>query len=246
MSRTLAAKRALGLPGPALAALLCVAAAPPQHGGDGRHDDGGHHAHRHEGGVHHDFSDVDRWVGVFESPERDAWQEPGRVVAALDLKPGMTVADIGAGTGYFSAPFARAVAPGGAVYAADIEPRMVEHLRDRADREGLGTLVPVLCSADDPRLPAGSIDVIFICDTWHHLPDRPAYSKLLRTRLTRRGRLVIVDFKPGELPVGPPPEAKLSVEEVLAEVEPAGFRLRRVIDLPYQYVLELEPTRRRR
>ncbi len=201
--------------------------------------------HQHSGPQEHSFSDVERYAAMFESPERAAWQKPDQVIAALGVKPGMIVADIGAGTGYFAARFARVVGPSGTVFAADVEPNMVAFLRDRADKEALPGLIPVIASYGDPRLPDGLTDVIFICDTWHHISDRVAYARRLQKDLAPGGRVVIVDFLPGELPVGPPPAHKLSAATVQEEFEQAGFRLAATFDLlPYQYVLVFEPAAR--
>jgi len=104
---------------------------------------------------------------VFDDPSRDAWQKPAEVVAALGLHPGMTVADLGAGTGYFSRHLSAAVGPEGTVLAADTEPNMVAHLRERAGSERTANVVPVLASADNPRLPAHATDLVLIVDTFH-------------------------------------------------------------------------------
>jgi ubiquinone/menaquinone biosynthesis C-methylase UbiE len=197
----------------------------------------GEHAH-HQQGATHSFSDVERYAQMFESPERNRWQKPDEIIGALQLKPGAVVADVGAGTGYFSVRFARAVGPQGTVLASDLEPAMVTYLRNRADRESLANLVPVLASADNPRLPDRLSDVIFFCDTWHHISDRVAYARRLQRDLRAGGRIVIVDFRPGELPMGPPPSMKLAAPEVVAEFEQAGYRLAESLDLlPYQYIL---------
>lgn len=210
--------------------------------GQGDEESGGErHGHRHRGPMDHSFADVERYAAMFESPERAAWQKPDEVVAALEVRPGMTVADVGAGTGYFSVRFAAAVGEGGAVLAADIEPAMVGYLRDRAEEEGLGNLVPVLASAADPRIPAGAADLIFICDTWHHIGDRVNYARRLAGDLAPGGRVAILDFLPGDLPVGPPAGHKMSAGEVKAEMDEAGFRLAAAPDLlPYQYLLVFE------
>ena len=206
------------------------------------------HQHEHkppaEQGKHadHSFADVDRYRSIFESSERDAWQKPDELIRALGIQPGMMVADIGAGTGYFSRRFAVTVGREGVVFASDLEPNMVVELRNRADKDGLVNLIPILSSADDPRLPDGFSDIIFICDTWHHISNRVEYARRLKNDLTPGGRVVIVDFHKRELPIGPPPEAKLSEEEVLNEFKQAGYRLVASLDvLPYQYVLLLEP-----
>jgi SAM-dependent methyltransferase len=196
------------------------------------------HALRHQGPADHSFADAESWAARFESAERDAWQMPDRVVEAMALAAGASVADIGSGSGYFARRFAAAVGPTGTVYAADVEPAMAEYVRRRADEDGQRNLVPVLASFDDPRLPDGAIDLVFICNTWHHIRDRVDYARRLAGDLAVGGRVAIVDFLPGELPVGPGPEHKLSAEEVTAEFRQAGFRpVARHDFLPYQYVL---------
>jgi ubiquinone/menaquinone biosynthesis C-methylase UbiE len=153
------------------------------------------------------------------------------------------VADVGAGTGYFAARFSRAVGPAGTVLAADIEPGMVAYLRRRAEREGHANLIPILASADNPRLPDRAVDLVFFCNTWHHIGDRVAYARRLRDDLARGGRVVVVDFLPGDLPVGPPPTEKLGESEVVAEFENAGFQRVHSLDfLPYQYVLVFQAS----
>lgn len=171
---------------------------------------------------------------ILEDPSRDKWQKPHDVVMALDLKPNETVADIGAGTGYFARRFAMHA---GKVYAVDID----EKLLAIAAKDAPKNLVTVLAAPDDPRLPAGSVDTIFFCDVLHHIDKRPAYYAKLAQALKPGGRIVIVDFYKKEMPVGPPPSMKLSDQEVIAELEKAGFRLAKTLDiLPYQYYLSFE------
>jgi len=186
----------------------------------------------------HSFGDVAYWSSIFDDPERDAWQKPRELVAALDLAPGQTVADLGAGTGYFSPYLSQAVGANGTVLAVEVEPTLVAHLRLRAERERLGNLVPVLASFDNPRLPAAGIDVLLVADTYHHLDHRTVYLPQLRRALRPGGRVVVVDWKAGVLPQGPPPDHKLARDQVVAEMQAAGFRLVGEPDLlPYHYVL---------
>ncbi|MBY0280073.1 methyltransferase domain-containing protein, partial [Candidatus Binatia bacterium] len=219
---------------------------PPPHDAHAPHrPDAAHapHAHdaahgSHDATARHAFDDVAHWSRIFDDPARDAWQKPAELVQALALTPGATVADLGAGTGYLSRYLARAVGPSGTVLAADTEPALVEHLRQRAERDGLANLVPILASTDNPRLPAGTCDVILIVDTWHHIDDRVAYARRLAAALAPGGRVVVVDWQKGDLPVGPPPEHKLAREQVIDELTRAGYRLREEPGLlPYQYVL---------
>lgn len=199
--------------------------------------------HRGHGGgdratATHGFEDVERWVSVFDDPERDAWQKPAEVVAALDLRPGDVVADVGAGTGYFNPYWSRAVGSEGAVLAVDVEPRLVAHLRDRAEKEATRNVVPILGSADDPRLPPGVVDAAVLVNTYHHIDLRRDYFRRFRRFLAPGGRLVIVDWRAkGEVPVGPPLEHRLPAERVAEELAAAGFVPVGGVDfLPYQYV----------
>jgi predicted methyltransferase len=186
----------------------------------------------------HRFDDVAYWRTVFDAPERDAWQKPAALVAALRIPAGATVVDLGAGTGYFAPHLSRAVGPDGAVLAVEVEPRLVAHLRDRAEREQLANLTPVLASLDTPRLARTSADLILVVDTYHHLDHRRRYLPQLARALRPGGRVAVVDWKPGRLPEGPDPEHKLTAEQVVAEMQAAGFELVARPDLlPYHYVL---------
>ena len=125
----------------------------------------------------HDFADVKYWSSVFDDPARDVWQKPKELVASLDIRRGSVVADLGAGTGYFSRYLAAAVGPDGTVLAVETEPNLVAHLRERAERENTPNVEPVLASPADPRLPAGGVDVILVVDTYHHIDDRRTYAR---------------------------------------------------------------------
>lgn len=179
------------------------------------------------------------YMAELESPDRAKWQKPREVVNALGLKQGMTIADIGAGTGYFTRRFAPRVGPQGTIYALDTEQGMLDDLHRRAP--GFKNIVRRVVAPDDPKLGDATIDLIFICNTGHHLPDRVHYYEKLRQALRPGGRLVLIDFQKKKLPVGPPLNEKVSREETLEEAKKAGFKLRRSRDfLPYQYFLELE------
>lgn len=191
--------------------------------------------HTHE----HRFSGAERWARVFDDPARDRWQKPDEVIAALALAPDATVADIGAGTGYFAVRLARA-APKGRVYAVDIEPDMVRYLGERARRENLPNLRPVLGKPHDPQLPE-PVDRVLIVDTYHHIGDRVAYFERLRARLAPGGEIAIVDFTL-DSPVGPPRSARIAADAVRAEMQRAGYALAAQHDfLPHQYFLVFRP-----
>ena len=192
--------------------------------------------------AHHPFDDAAKWSKVFDDPSRDAWQKPDLVVDALGIKPGMVVADLGAGTGYFIGRLARAVGERGVVLAIDPEPDMARHLGTRARKEKLPNVVPVLALPEDPFLPPGRVDRVLIVDTYHHIDARRVYFTRLRAALATGGQVAIVDFQKRPLPVGPPPEHKLDRATVVDEMAAAGWRLaREVTDLPYQYFLIFEP-----
>ena len=199
---------------------------------------------QHHQGAQHTFEDAGRWVQEFEDPSRDAWQKPDEVLGALALQQGDRVADIGAGSGYFTRRFARTVGESGIVYAVDIEPNMLQHIAQRAAEDGQTNIVPVLARPDSPMLAAGSVDVIFICDTIHHIENRSSYYQVLKRDLAPGGRLVIVDFlKDEDVPVGPPMEMKIAKQDLIAELVAAGFRLKYERDfLPYQYFVVFEPS----
>jgi ubiquinone/menaquinone biosynthesis C-methylase UbiE len=192
--------------------------------------------------IHHSFDDVSHWVQVFDDPARAAWQKPADVVKALGLAPGMSVADIGAGTGYFEPYLSAAVAASGVVYAAEPEPKLLVHVRERAEKTGLANVIPVLCSADNPRLPPQGVDLVLIVDTFHHIDDRLGYFRRLRGVLRPAGRIAVIDWQKRPLPEGPPPEHKIARRQVIEEMQAAGYQLAAQHDLlPYQYFLVFRP-----
>jgi ubiquinone/menaquinone biosynthesis C-methylase UbiE len=198
--------------------------------------------HSHDATVHHAFDDVEKWVHVFDDPGRDAWQKPEAVLSLLAVGPGMTVADLGAGTGYFSVHLAKAVGPEGRVLAIDVEPKLVNYMKERAAKAQLAQIVPVLAPPDDPTLPAKGVDLVLIVDTWHHIDDRLHYLAKLAAGLKAGGSVAVVDFKKGDFPVGPPDAHKLTAEAVSSEFVSAGWKLaKRSDELVYQYVLVFTP-----
>ena len=178
----------------------------------------------HDATSHHPFDNAAYWSSVFDDPKRDLWQKPDAVVAALELRSGMWVADLGAGTGYFSRRLTRAVGPG-VVFAVETEPNLVTHLRARAEKEGMENLVPVLASNTNPRLPPGALDLILIVDTYHHIDDRLAYFRRLHGAVKADGRIAIIDWHKRPLPEGPPLEHKLARELVIDEMARSGWRV---------------------
>jgi ubiquinone/menaquinone biosynthesis C-methylase UbiE len=196
---------------------------------------GATHEMQHGDHMQHRFDNPEQLAKSFDDPARDAWQMPDKVIAALDLKPGQVVADIGAGTGYFTVRLARsAAAP--KVYGDDIEPSMVGYIRERAAKEGLKNVVAVQASADSANLPE-RVDMVLIVDTYHHIGNRPAYFRGLAKSLKPGGRVAIIDFRPG-VPDGPPQEFHFPPEKVKAEMAEAGYKVDKQLDfLPRQQFL---------
>lgn len=191
--------------------------------------------HTHE----HRFQDAERWAQVFDDPRRDEWQKPHQVIEALALAPESTVADIGAGTGYFTARLARML-PKGRVLAVDVEPAMVKHLAERAKQEKLPNVLAVHGAADSARLPE-PVDLALLVDVYHHIGDRPAYFRDLRASLKPGGRLAIIDFRM-DSKVGPPRSARIAPERVVSELKEAGYSLAAEHGfLPNQYFLVFRP-----
>jgi cyclopropane fatty-acyl-phospholipid synthase-like methyltransferase len=228
----------------AAAALLTIggvhAQAPAEHKMEGGHRTDGAKGHQTnpEGVFRHSFEGAEKWAEVFDDPARDAWQKPDEIVAALKLPKNALVADIGAGTGYFSARLAKSV-PDGEIFAADIEKDMVRYLGERAKREKLSNIVPVQSSADSANLPR-PVDLILLVDTYHHIGNRQEYFAKLRGSLKPGGRLAIVDFT-AESPDGPPVAHRIPLDEATAELKAAGYeRVESFGFLPRQYFAVFE------
>lgn len=216
------------------------------HHHDHGHDDAHHAEHavdteHHGQGMHHRFDDPERWSKVFDNPERDAWQKPDEVVSLMKIEPGMTVADIGAGTGYFLGRLAKAVGPEGRVLGLDIEEKLVAHMNARAKEAGWTTVEARVVSPSDPGLPAKSVDRILIVDTWHHISDRPQYAAKLAAALKPGGELHIVDFEP-DSERGPSREHKLAKDAVVNELTEGGLTVEIIEEtLPDQYIVVGRP-----
>ena len=132
---------------------------------------------------------------LYERGDRDEWQHPERVIQSLAIQPGQYVADIGAGGGYFTFRLADALGPEGKLYAADVDSGMIDYLETRAAEEGYANVVAVLGEYDDPLLP-GAVNLIFTCNTYHHIEDRVAYFTRAKRYLRPGGRVAIVEYKP--------------------------------------------------
>lgn len=197
---------------------------------------GGHAGHAGSSeGFHRRFNDAEKWAKEFDNPERDAWQKPEEVLDALHLQPTSRVADIGAGTGYFSVRIAKRV-PEGKIFAADVELDMVRYLGARAEREHLSNFTAVLARTEAANLPE-PVDVVLVVDTYHHIDDRTRYFAALTSSLRPGGRLVIIDFK-ADSPNGPPAHYRIPPERAGEELAAAGYTLTEKFEfLPRQYGL---------
>lgn len=198
-----------------------------------RHEAGAHGDH---GGAHHGFRSAETLAAVLDDPARDAWQCPERVIAALELTPAMTVADVGAGTGYFAVRLARAV-PEGTVIATDVEPDMVRYLNERAGLDGLTNLRATEGAEASSALAAQSVDRILVVHVWHHLVDRVACARELAAALSPGGRLYIVEFAV-DGSRGPPPGMRVDPAHIIAELNAAGLVAAiSPVALPDQYIV---------
>ena len=190
--------------------------------------------------ANHKFSGAEHWAKVFDDPEWDKWQKPHDVITALKLAPDQSVADIGAGTGYFAVRFAHML-PQGRVYGVDVESDMVKYLGERAKKENLANLTAVAGAPDDARIPA-PVDLVILVDVYHHIDQRTEYFRKLRASLKPGGRIAVIDFRM-DAPTGPPKNARIAPDRVKTEMKNAGY----VIDaehafLPNQYFLIFKPA----
>lgn len=180
-------------------------------------------------------------IRSMERSERDSWQKPDEVVQALGLKNKDVIADIGAGTGYFTRRFAKAVAPHGKVYAVDVAADVLGYLKEQADKENLHNIVTIVSKEDDPMLPKNSVDLAFFCDTTHHIANRVNFYKRMAPGVKEHGRLAIIDYPPGGEHTPHPPEQLVPRSQVISEAEEAGFNFVKEFNfLPYHYFLLFE------
>ena len=195
---------------------------------------------KHE--MHRAHGDSKAYIAMLEDPKRDEYQKPHEVIMALGLKAGEVIADIGAGSGYFSFRFAHPVGDQGRVYAVDVNPDMILHMNRRIRELGTHNIVTILAPPDDPLLADASLDRVFICNTWHHIEKQTEYLALLKKMLKPGGQLVMIDFQKRQLPVGPPMEMKISRDDLVLQLNRASFRLEKEHTfLPYQYFLVFVP-----
>ena len=171
-------------------------------------------------------------------PERQSEEHPDEALDALKIPKGATVADIGAGVGYFTWRLAERVGPSGVVYGEDIQQAMLDQLRKNMQARGVANVRPVLGTIDDPKLPKESVDLILLVDVYHEFSEPEKMLDRMREALKPGGRLVLLEYR-GEDPKVPiKPEHKMTLKQVRAEVEPEGYRFGESIEvLPEQHII---------
>jgi SAM-dependent methyltransferase len=174
-------------------------------------------------------------LGLLDAPDRDLWQRPDQIMDAMGIADASVVADIGAGSGWFTIRLARRVGPRGLVYAEDVQNEMINAISRRVSREGLANVRPVLGLKNDALLPAGALDAVLVVDAYHEVEDRVA---MLARALKPQGRIGVVDFKLDGTGPGPSAEERVSPDVVVKDAAEAGLRLiRQEPFLPFQYFL---------
>jgi len=198
-------------------------------------------------GINHHYENPEWavWVARFERPDREVYARRHAIVTAAGLRPGMVVADIGAGTGLFTRLFAPRVSPGGKVYAVDIAPTFVENILRTCREQGLANVEGIVNTGRDVSLPPASIDLAFLADTYHHFEYPQAMLASIRRALRRGGRLIVIDFRkqPGISTGWVLGHVRANRDTVTREIHSAGFRL--VDDKPLlrsNYYLEFVKT----
>ncbi|MBW2274432.1 MAG: class I SAM-dependent methyltransferase [Deltaproteobacteria bacterium] len=177
----------------------------------------------------HGPPDTEAYIAQLLRADRLEMLQPERVIAKLALPEDAVVADLGCGPGVFALPLGQHLKRG-MVYAVDVEPRQLDALRGRLEAEGVTNVVPVLASYSNPHLPPGRVDLVLVVDTYHHIDDRAQYFRGLRAALRPGARLVLLEYEPGDLPVGPPASHKVPTEKRMAELREAGYELEESFD----------------
>ena len=222
--------------------LLCVGCNNKQHNSDAHQNHGGDHRHHSEQAKHGSANEhmhrtpVKELIKRFESPERDAYQQPEKVLEYLGELEGQAIMDIGAVSGYFSVKLAKKSAR---VIAADVDDEFQEFLRNRIEQNSLKNIETRKIPYDSPNLKEEEVDKVLIVNTYHHIENRSAYFAKVKKGTKPTGELVLIDFFKSDIPVGPPVDHKLSIDEVVSELKEAGYTSFDVnVDLlPYQYVI---------
>jgi predicted methyltransferase len=178
-------------------------------------------------------------LGLLERPDRALWQKPDQIMDAVHVADGSTVADIGAGAGWFTIRLAQRVGPKGMVYAQDVQRLMLDAIKRRVQREGLENVTTVQAHGNDPNLPGKTLDAILMVDAYQEVDNRVLYLRNLANALKPSGRIGIVNWKPGQGGPGPDANERVAQSLVEADAAAAGLKVRDHEDLPYQYLLVL-------
>jgi SAM-dependent methyltransferase len=177
-------------------------------------------------------------LGLLEAPDRDLWQPPDQIMDVLGIAEASVVADVGAGSGWFTVRLARRVGPNGTVFAQDVQPEMLAAISRRVQREGLTNIRPVLGEGDNPRLPPNAFDAILAVGVYHEIDNKVVMLKNLAAALKRQGRLGVIDFKLSGGGPGPPIEERVDPKIIVRDAASAGLKLlSQESFLPYQYLL---------
>lgn len=178
-------------------------------------------------------------LGLLESPDRAAWQKPEQIMDLLHVADGSSVADIGAGAGWFTIHLARRVGPNGVVYSQDVQREMLEAIRRRVSREGLQNVRTRLGDGSNPNLQVSGLDAIVVVDAYQEVEDRVTFLQNLARALKPNGLIGVVNWNPGRGGPGPPENVRVDKASVISDVRAAGLRIVDEETLPYQYLLVL-------
>jgi predicted methyltransferase len=171
-------------------------------------------------------------------PERESEEHPDQALDAIAIQKGSTVADIGAGVGYFTWRLAERVGPEGVVYGEDIQPAMIDMLQANMRERKIANVRPVLGTFTDPKLPRDAVDLVLLVDVYHEFSEPQKMLDRIRESLKPNGRLVLVEYRAEDPEVPIRPEHKMTVRQVRAEVEPQGYRFDKTLEvLPQQHII---------
>ena len=180
-----------------------------------------------------------------DRPEREKEEAPIKAIAALKIAPGDVVADVGAGSGYYTMLLADAVGERGRVYATDIQPDMLALIKKKIDAKRVRNVELVASTETDAKLPAAAVDLVLMVDVYHELAQPQAFLRSLKHALRRGGRLVLIEFRKESPWVPIREEHKMSISEARLELEAEGYRFEQAIDvLPWQHILVFRPADR--
>jgi len=205
-------------------------------------------AHVESGKVYmgRDIAEVMSYLGAdwLVRPEREEEEQPEKMLDALKIQPGDTVADVGAGVGYTSARISKRVGSKGVVLATDIQPQMIKMMRENMKALKITNVKPILCTTTDTKLPDAGVDLIIMVDVYHEVAAPAPFLKALRKALKPGGRLVLVEFRAEDPDVPIKPEHKMTIEQARKEVEPQGFVFKESVEtLPWQHIIIFEKTK---